>query len=131
MNNRYLNAYNKIGKITSTLRETEARVLTQGAVKLKICLNNWEGRDSRSQLNEALIYNNKIWTVFQSELSKKQNQQPAEIRGNLLKLSMFVKRQISAGMGNPTKSILENIININMLIARGLETGPDKPNNSI
>ena len=126
MNTSYLKAYKKISKITDSLRDTESRVLTQGAVKLKTCLNNWDGKGFRGQLNEALVYNNKIWTLFQSELSKKHNQQPIEIRNNLLKLSMFIKRQISAAMGNPTKSILENIININLLIARGLEMSPEK-----
>ncbi len=121
----YLNAYKKIGKITGSLRETESRVLSQGAVKLKICLNNWEGKGFHSQLNEGLIYNNKIWTLFQSELSKKTSQQPEDIKNNLLKLSVFIKRQISSAMSNPTKSILENIININLLIARGLEMTPE------
>ena len=125
MNSNYLKAYKKISKITDSIRETESRVLIQGAVKLKICINNWEGKGFRSQLTEALVYNNKIWTLFQSELSKEHNKQPAEIRNNLLKLSMFIKRQISAAMGNPTKSILENIIKINMLIARGLEMTPE------
>lgn len=126
MDNNYIKAYKQIGKITSSLRETEARVLSQGAVKLKICLNNWDGKTFRRQLTDALIYNNKIWTLFQSELSKNTNHQTEEIRTNLLRLSIFIKRQISAAMGNPSKSILENIININLLIARGLETRPEK-----
>lgn len=126
MENNYLKAYKKIGKITGSLRETEARVLSQGAVKLKICLNNWEGKSFRNQLTDALVYNNKIWTLFQSELSKKHSHQPDDIRNNLLKLSIYIKRQISAAMGSPTISIIENLININLLIARGLETSPEK-----
>jgi flagellar biosynthesis activator protein FlaF len=115
-----LGAYKKIARISDSPREIEARVLTQGAVKLKKCLDNWEEKGMRRILFDALIYNQKIWTIFQSELSKEDNQQPLEIRKNLLSLSVFINKQIRSAMVEPSSKKLNSIIDINMSIAKGL-----------
>lgn len=120
MLNNPMNAYKKIQKLTETPRETEARVLTQGALKLKKCLDAWEEKGRRRVLHEALTYNQKIWTLFQLELSKPDNQQPLEIRKNLLSLSAFIIKKIRSAMVEPTRAKLNTIININMNIADGL-----------
>jgi flagellar biosynthesis activator protein FlaF len=119
MLNNSLNTYKKIGKLTETPRETEARVLTQGAVKLRQCLDNFEEGMS-VKLYEALIYNRKIWSIFQSDLSKESNPQPHEIKKNLLTLSNFIHSQIRSAMIDPSPEILNSIININITLAKGL-----------
>jgi flagellar protein FlaF len=115
-----LKIYKKMARISESPRQTEARVLTQGAVKLKKCLDNWGGKGRRFRLYEALIYNQKIWTIFQSELSKEDNHQPLETRKNLLTLSAFIIKQIRSAMAEPSLKKLNSIININMIIAQGL-----------
>jgi len=125
MSNNQLDAYKKIRKITETPRETEARVLIQGAVKLKRCLETWEEKGRRMKLHDALTYNQKIWTLFQSELSKNDNHQPLEIRKNLLSLSVFINKKIRSAMVEPSKAKLNTIININMNIAQGLGISPN------
>jgi len=124
MINNQLDTYNKIKKLYETPRETEARVLTQGAVKLKKCLDAWEEKGRRKMLHEALTYNQKIWTIFQSELLKKDNHQAPDIRKNLLSLSVFINRKIRSAMVEPSQAKLNTIININMNIAQGLGMTP-------
>jgi len=130
MSNNQLDAYKKISKITETPRETEARVLMQGAIKLKRCLDAWEEKGWRKRLHDSLNYNQKIWTIFQSELSKNDNQQPLEIRKNLLSLSVFINKKIRSAMVDPSKAKLNTIININMNIAQGLGTSAVNQNKS-
>jgi flagellar biosynthesis activator protein FlaF len=125
MSDNPLNVYKKIKRISETPRETEARVLTQGAIKLTRCLDAWEEKGRRRMLHDALTYNQKIWTLFQSELSNPENQQqPLEIRKNLLSLSVFIIKKIRSAMIDPTRAKLDTIININMNIAQGLGVSP-------
>lgn len=119
-----LNAYKKIIKLYESPRETEARVLTQGAVRLKRCLDDLEENGMHRMLYDALRYNQKIWTIFQSELSKKDNQQPMDIRKNLLTLSVFINKQIRSAMADPSPETVNSIIDINMSIAQGLGMTP-------
>ena len=121
MENNYLRTYNNIGKITSTPRETEARILIQGAAKLHRCVEEWDVNGSKRPLYDALIYNRKIWTLFQSELSKESSPQPTGIRKNLLSLSIYINKQIRAAMEEPSREKLNSILDINMIIAKGLE----------
>jgi flagellar biosynthesis activator protein FlaF len=115
-----LNAYKKIVKICETPRETEARVLTQGATKLQRCLDQWDDQGMNMMLYEALKYNKKIWTLFLLELQKADNPQPPETRKNLLSLSAFILKRISSIMENPSAEKLNSIIDINITIAKGL-----------
>lgn len=127
MLNNSFSAYVKMEKMTSTPRETEAWVLTKGAAKLKKCIDNWEQKGTQRNLYQALIYNKKIWTLFQSELSKQNSPQPVGIRRNLLILCTYINKQIRSAMAEPSRAKLASIIEINMIIARGLGMSP-KPN---
>jgi flagellar biosynthesis activator protein FlaF len=120
MSGNNLNAYKKIVKICETPREMEARILTQGAVKLQRCLDLWEEQGMNMMLYEALKYNKKIWTLFFSEVQKADNPQPPETKTNLLSLSVFILKRITSIMENPSPEKLNSIININMTIAEGL-----------
>ena len=45
-------------------RGLEAHVLTKAANKLKACRSNWNDPNVISLLNDALKYNQKVWTFF-------------------------------------------------------------------
>ena len=113
-------AYQAIEKTTSSGRETEARVLNKGAQKLIVCQNNWDSNDLQTRLKNALEFNQKIWSIFQAELTKKDNPMPKEIKDNLLRLSIFIDKRIFETMAFPNKNKLTIIININKNIAAGL-----------
>ena len=120
MYNSAVNAYESIEKTTISGRETEARVLTQAARKLRICQRKWNDEDRRELLDEALTYNQKIWTIFQSELGKAENPLPDNIKQDLLRLSGFVDKRIFEVMAFPEPDKLNILIKINENIAAGL-----------
>lgn len=113
-------AYKKVEKIISSGRETEARVLTEGALKLKQCQDHWESENGHRLLVAALKYNQQIWTIFQAELAKADNPLARDVRLNLLRLSAFVDKQIFMALAYPAPEKLTPIININLGLASGL-----------
>jgi flagellar protein FlaF len=113
-------SYQSIDKETMSGRETEARVLTQGALKLVDCQNNWDASNRKQRLDNALKYNQRIWSIFQVEMSKPDNPLPAQIKQNILLLSRFIDQRIFDTMAFPEKQKLNIIIKINQNIAAGL-----------
>lgn len=101
-------------------RETEARVLTQAALKLIDCQKNWNSPDRNQRLNEALRYNQRIWTIFQVEVAKEENPLPTRIKANIFHLSRFIDQRIFDSMAFPEIQKLDIIIRINQNIAAGL-----------
>ena len=100
-------------------RETEARVLTQGALKLVDCQKNWDSPDRNARLDAALKYNQRIWSIFQAEMTKKDNPLPDNIKRNILQLSRFIDQRIFDAMAFPDVDKLGIIIKINQNIAAG------------
>lgn len=115
-----LEAYKTVDKTTMSGRETEARVLTQAALKLKYCQDNWQAGDRDEKLDEALKYSQRIWSIFQVELSKHDNPLPRQLKVNLLRLSSFIDKRIFETMSYPSPEKLTAVININTNIAAGL-----------
>jgi flagellar protein FlaF len=118
--NNPVNAYQSVERATVSGRETEARVLTQAALKLRICQKKWDDDNRDELLDEALKYNQRIWTIFQSELSKEDNPLPNQIKLDLLRLSAFIDKRIFEMMAYPEAEKLDIIIRINENIAAGL-----------
>jgi flagellar biosynthesis activator protein FlaF len=115
-----LETYRNMQKATLSGRELEAEVLSKAAIKLNFCQNNWNDPKREEMLEEALKYNQKIWTLFQAELAKSDNPLPKKLREDLLSLSAFVDKRIFELMSFPTPEKLTAIININLNIAAGL-----------
>jgi flagellar biosynthesis activator protein FlaF len=119
-----LEAYRDVQKVSLSGRDLEAEILSKAAYKLKYCQNNWESPNRDELLDEALKYNQKIWTVFQAELAKAENPLPAQIKKDLLSLSVFIDKRIFEAMSFPAPEKLNAIININLNIAAGLKNTP-------
>ena len=120
MQSTQIETYRNVHKMTLTGRELEAAVLTKAAQKLTLCQNNWEASDREEKLDEALKYNQKIWTLFQSELSDPKNPLPKKLKEDLLSLSSFIDRRIFDILSFPSPEKLNALINININIAAGL-----------
>lgn len=120
MYNNALNAYKSVEKATVSGRETEARVLTEAASKLRVCQKRWNEGNRGALLDEALEYTQRIWTIFQTELGKEDNPLPDRIKIDLLRLSSFIDKRIFEMMASPTSEKLNIIIKINENIAAGL-----------
>lgn len=115
-----LNAYKSAEKTTVSGRETEARVLTEAATKLRDCQKKWDGHTRAEMLDDALRYNQRIWTIFQAELAKEDNPLPDNIKLDIFRLSRFIDKRIFEVMASPAPEKLNIIIKINENIAAGL-----------
>jgi flagellar protein FlaF len=119
-----LEAYRTVQKTTMSGRELEASVLAKAALLLQQCQNNWEAPDKDAQLDDALQYTQRIWSIFQAELSKPDNPLPKKLRQDLLSLSVFIDKRIFEVMMTPAPEKLTVLININLNIAAGLRESP-------
>jgi flagellar protein FlaF len=102
----------------------EAAVLTKAALKLKHCQDNWEAEDRSVKLDEALKFNQLVWSIFQAELVRPDNPLPKKLRQDILSLSAFIDKRIFETMAYPAPEKLTAIININLNLAAGLNGSP-------
>ena len=119
-----LKAYESVDRTTMSGRETEARVLTKATLKLKSCQDSWHTARREEKLDEALKYTQRIWNIFQAELSNKENPLPRQVKLNLLRLASFIDKRIFETMAFPSPEKLTTIIDINRNIAAGLRNAP-------
>jgi flagellar protein FlaF len=117
-------AYEAGAKATASSRELEAAALFKAARLLETCQRGWEADGRPARLGEALDYNQKLWTFFQSELANPENGLPAEIRVNLLRISTFVDRRTFEILAHPDAQKLQALIEINRHVASGLAERP-------
>jgi flagellar protein FlaF len=119
-----LKTYTSVSKTTMSGREVEATVLIKAALKLKNCQENWEAGDRDAKLDEALKFNQLIWSIFQAELIKPDHPLPKKLREDILSLSTFIDKRIFETMAYPAPEKLTAIININLNLAAGLNGSP-------
>lgn len=118
-----LKAYHSVNKTTMPGKETEAAVLNQAAVRLKKSIQNWSNAPEQQRaLDDALRYNQRIWTIFQGELANEENPLPKKLRLDLLQLSAFIDRRTFEVMAFPDPAKVTILIDINNNIAAGLRT---------
>ncbi len=108
----------KTARETAGPRELEATLLLNAAAKLQAVHDSW--RDKPAGLNEAIMYNRRLWTVFIDAVMRDDNKLPRTVRENLTKLGMFVMSETFALMTQPKPSHIKSIIKINGGIAAGL-----------
>ena len=130
MYNNSLNSYQRVENTTMTGRQTEARVLTEAAVKLKYCRDNWDAPDRRVKMDEALTYTQRVWSLIQGDLLDETNPLPKTIKQNILKLSAYIDQRIFNIQAYPEPEKLNIIIDIHLNLAAGLrdsvqESQPD------
>ena len=113
-------AYENVNRSTISGRETEARVLTQAALKLIKVQQNWEDAHRNELLDDALSYNQRLWSLLQTELAQPDNPLPEKVRFDILRLSKFIDKRIYETIAFPTPEKLDIIIKINQNLAAGL-----------
>jgi flagellar biosynthesis activator protein FlaF len=111
-------AYAKTARETADPRELEATLLLKAAAQLQAVHDSW--RDKPTGLNEALLYNRRLWTVFLDAVVSDDNKLPLKVRENLATLGTFVMGETFELMTNPKPERLTSIININRGLAAGL-----------
>jgi flagellar biosynthesis activator protein FlaF len=119
MSNPY-NIYQNVQKDGMSQRELEASVLTKAGRMLKSCQDSWDAPDREAKLDEAVRYNQKVWSFFQSELSMPDSLLPKKLREDILSLSLFIDKRLLEILAFPAPEKLNVVININFGLAVGL-----------
>jgi flagellar protein FlaF len=117
-------AYETVSKMTMSGRETEAAVLSKAARKLRVCQEHWDSDHRNGLLDEALRFNQRVWSILQAELSHDENPLPTKLRLDIIRLSGFIDRRIFETMAEPSPEKLNIIIDINNNLAAGLRGSP-------
>src|SRR5262245_65106313 len=106
--------YKSISRQTSNPRELEASLLLQAAARLQSVHDDWD-RDAavQAKLNEALLYNRKLWSVFLAEMTDANNPMPRDLRQNVANIGIFVMSHTASGMQDPKPELLGSLSNIN------------------
>jgi flagellar biosynthesis activator protein FlaF len=113
-----IKAYAAVAKETASPRDLEAALLLKAASKLQSVHESWSDRPKG--LNEALIYNRRLWTIFLDSVCSDDNPLPVETRQNIANLGVYVMKETVTLMADPKPSQLVPLININRGLAAGL-----------
>jgi flagellar protein FlaF len=105
-------------------RSTEAWALSEASRRLVVASKTEDGGKS---LREALVLNQRLWTIFQTSMTEPDCPLPREIRDNVLALSIMMDRQILQRLGDLDGSKLQPMLDINRSVAEGLAQRPQSP----
>ncbi len=111
-------AYRAVAKEIASPRELEANLLLKSAARLQALVDSWDG--DRSDLNGALLYNRKLWTIFLTSVLSPDSPLPVEIRQNVANLGTFVMSQTVELTSSPRRDVVASLVNINRQLAAGL-----------
>jgi len=118
-------AYDTATKTAVSGRELEARALYKAARLLEDCVRDWDTPGNGERLDQAIRFNQRLWTMFQTEMARADHALPLELRINLLRLSQFIDRRTFEVMSEPEASKLRALIDLNRQIAAGLQATPE------
>ena len=124
MYNQATAAYQKMSQTGVNPRDLEATLLMKAAGKLQNVVDNWD-EVSRSELNEQLTYNRRLWTFLLAAVTEADNPLPAPIKINITNLGVFIMNRTLEVMHQPNPQRLVSLISINRNIAEGLRGRSD------
>jgi flagellar protein FlaF len=116
-------AYSKRGHGAADQRRLEGDALLRAATQLQDIRRAWRPELYRD-LESALLYNRKLWTIFASEAANDANDLPIELRNNIASISVFVFKRSLELMAQPVPEKIEALVEINRNLAAGLLSCP-------
>lgn len=116
--NNAAQVYKKVSKAVGHPREVEANLLLHSASQLQQLQDRWEGKTSA--LDDALLYNRQLWTIFLTSVTSAENPLPVAIRQNVANIGLFVIKHTLSILIDPKPDKLGSLIGINRNIASGL-----------
>jgi flagellar protein FlaF len=111
-------AYRTIARQTASPRDLEADLLLKAASRLQTIKDGWD--DAKGALDDALLYNRKLWSIFLTSATSDENPLPTDVRQNVANLGLFVMNQTMSVLADPKPERLNTLININRELAAGL-----------
>ena len=115
------NAYASAARANQSVvspRELEASLLIKAAVRLQAISDDWSLADR--DLDDALNYNRKLWTLLVSAVVAEDNPLPIGIKTNILSLANFIFNQTFRISASPAPEGLRVLVGINRDISAGL-----------
>lgn len=110
--------YGNVENEIASARELEAKLLLKSAARFQAICDGWDGR--KAELNDALVFNRKLWAVFLASVARDDNPLPIDIRRMVAGLGAFVLNRTIRLTGDPKPEGLGVLININRQLAAGL-----------
>lgn len=98
-------------------RDIDAWALGQSAKKLMVAMSDPQ---NIPVFQEAVQTNQRLWTIFQADVSGDGCAMPLEVRKNILQLSLYVDKQTVDRLVDQDASKLRILIDINMNLALAL-----------
>ncbi|WP_235812900.1 flagellar biosynthesis regulator FlaF [Roseibium alexandrii] len=102
----------------------EATLLMKAAARLQLVKDEWDDL-SLAEVDDALIYNRKLWTVLVTSATSEESSLPLEIKNNIGSLGVFVFKQTMTVITTQDPEKLGALISINRTIAEGLRAKPE------
>ena len=121
-------AYGSTFKAAVDPRQLEATVLLKAARQLEEVRHGWAEREP--ELEGALLYNRKLWTVFAAEVADDANPLPVPIRNNIANIAVFVFKRTLELQAAPAPEKIDSLIEINRNLAAGLLAATHTPSPS-
>jgi flagellar protein FlaF len=90
----------------------------KSAAQLQTIHDNWE--DLHETLNDALLYNRRLWAVFLDAVTAEDSPLPRPVAQNVANLGFFVFNHTLKVQMKPEADKLRSLISINKEIAAGL-----------
>ena len=90
----------------------------KSASRLKAVQEKWEV--DRSDLDPAVVYNRKLWTILATSATDADSQLPEDLKKNIALIAIFIFNRSLDLIVEPKSSDLDALIDINKHIAAGL-----------
>lgn len=110
-------AYDRNNTASLAGRNLEGYAFAQAARRLQLAA---EEPDDRQGIIDALRFNRDLWTIVQASLVDDDGSVPADLRADLLSLSLFVDERTAEAAARPDPRLLDALIDVNRAIAQGL-----------
>jgi flagellar protein FlaF len=118
MQNTATQLYASTAQKTSSPRDLEADLLIKAAAQLQSVCDDWTNRSP--ELDAALLYNRRLWTIFATSATRPENPLPKQIKQNIANLSIFIFNQTINIQTDPSPEKVPALISINREVAAGL-----------
>lgn len=116
---RAVGAYSRGGRGLIDQRRLEGDVLLQAAQRLDEVRRRWSP-ELYGELEPAILYNRKLWTIFAAEMANDSGPLPLPLRNNIASLAVFVFKRSLELLANPSAEPIRALVDINRNIAAGL-----------
>lgn len=94
----------------------------RAATRLQAIRDDWDNR--RGELDAALTYNRKLWTILVTSATHEENPLPLPIKENIANLGVFIFNHTMALVTEPIPEKLGVLVTINRELAVGLRARP-------